>query len=587
VLLYGDLKVPDLRQSLFIAKDWIRDCFECHSSCGLPNDMPHTFVPTRLLDVGSLKDDFGKVRIVAELPHQNCKYMTLSHRWGSASFLRLEAGNIERFMKGVAMSELSNTFQDAITVTRRMGVQYLWIDALCIIQGPTLEDWSFEAGRMCDVYTHSWYNIAALWAEDPHQGFLHHPRSETSFCTQVTVGDEELVIFNQKVWFDEVDNAPLNQRAWVLQERALAPRQLYFAKSHVFWQCPEKTSIDIFHQCFPPHLSMEQSLFRRYAGSWESSKSEDKPFGWSEYVMMYSGCRLTRPEDRLIAIAGLAQDIHRRNPDDQYLAGIWRSDLLKRLVWTVAGFFEDNILYPSTVKKSEMLAVPPRSCDASYRSPSWSWAQTEGATVDLMYHFDEGMLSMCEYKGVCINPAVPDNPFGKIRDGQLTLAGLLLPCLHSIENGGHRMKVTTSKEDIHLHYNVSFDQDPLTSWNGNENCDRHLFLLPLYSEHRFSGEPIVEGLILVRWDATTDRSVQYARVGTFWTKDFETCREFGVVFEELDGENTPTDYTSDRTRCVAKFELVESIEEDGQEICRTKIVARHADKNRWEQIVLI
>ena len=61
-------------------------------------------------------------------------YMTLSYRWGSVDFIKLTCKNIGDLRLGRAISELPKTFIDAIFVTRRFSIRYLWIDSLCIIQ---------------------------------------------------------------------------------------------------------------------------------------------------------------------------------------------------------------------------------------------------------------------------------------------------------------------------------------------------------------------------------------------------------------------------------------------------------------------
>lgn len=65
----------------------------------------------------------------------NVAYATLSHCWGRLDFLKLTTGGLESFKNFIPIHLLTRTFQDAIHVTRSLGLQYLWIDSLCIIQG--------------------------------------------------------------------------------------------------------------------------------------------------------------------------------------------------------------------------------------------------------------------------------------------------------------------------------------------------------------------------------------------------------------------------------------------------------------------
>jgi len=57
--------------------------------------------------------------------------------------------------------------QDTMKFARRLGIQYLWIDALCIIQeGDNGDDWEREALLMDKVYCNAYCNISATWSVD-------------------------------------------------------------------------------------------------------------------------------------------------------------------------------------------------------------------------------------------------------------------------------------------------------------------------------------------------------------------------------------------------------------------------------------
>ena len=63
------------------------------------------------------------------------EYTTLSYRWGPPEHaFRLTTANLDELTKKVEWSRLPRLLQDAITVTRWLGISYFWIDALCILQ---------------------------------------------------------------------------------------------------------------------------------------------------------------------------------------------------------------------------------------------------------------------------------------------------------------------------------------------------------------------------------------------------------------------------------------------------------------------
>lgn len=90
--------------------------------------------PSRLIDVGASggHDDFWRLAIVAR-EELSGPYITLSHRWGQ-DMLKLEQDTQEAMLRGMPVSVLPDTYQDAILVARHLGVRYLWIDSLCMLK---------------------------------------------------------------------------------------------------------------------------------------------------------------------------------------------------------------------------------------------------------------------------------------------------------------------------------------------------------------------------------------------------------------------------------------------------------------------
>jgi hypothetical protein len=82
--------------------------------------------------------------------------------------------------KAVQFSSLPRTFREAIAITRALGIAYLWVDSLCIIQDDD-DDWRAESAKMGFVYEQAYCTIAATAASDGSQGcFAQKPnRSST------------------------------------------------------------------------------------------------------------------------------------------------------------------------------------------------------------------------------------------------------------------------------------------------------------------------------------------------------------------------------------------------------------------------
>lgn len=161
------------------AQRWIEDCSTNHVACNAPATT--SIYPTRLIDVGEHGVDNLRL-IETAATFASGGYVTLSHCWGSETFLTLQTNNIDAMKSGIQISLLNQTFQDAIEVTRRMVFRYLWIDSLCIIQNePDLADWERESVRMGDYYSNAFCNIAATASTSDAKG-LRRARDHKALC---------------------------------------------------------------------------------------------------------------------------------------------------------------------------------------------------------------------------------------------------------------------------------------------------------------------------------------------------------------------------------------------------------------------
>lgn len=116
-------------ECVYLAKQWIALCHETHLIC---HHYQLSRLPTRVIDVGSdYRHDCPRL---VEPGAQADRYIALSHCWGNGRHFTTETTNIQERLKGMRWELLPKTFQDAISITRKLGIQYLWIDSLCILQ---------------------------------------------------------------------------------------------------------------------------------------------------------------------------------------------------------------------------------------------------------------------------------------------------------------------------------------------------------------------------------------------------------------------------------------------------------------------
>ena len=199
-------------------------------------------------------------------------YTTLSHCWGQLAIKKLEKDTLKDMVKKIAISELPKTFQDAVVVTRELGIRYLWVDSLCIIQD-SAEDWATESSNMRLIYKNCILNIAATAAQDSSIGCFFDRNTNIVRPCRIEITETGIYDFlSSNAWFDDVISAPLNQRAWVVQEQLLAPRVLHFGKTQLFWECNETVSFSV-SILFPLSVALQEFVtFFWHMKSIESSQ---------------------------------------------------------------------------------------------------------------------------------------------------------------------------------------------------------------------------------------------------------------------------------------------------------------------------
>ena len=142
--------------------EWLGSCEAYHPSC---NEGKLQTLPTRVVNV-----EPGPYIKIAETNGTLGRYACLSHCWGEAALVSTTIETLrEHINTGIAWELLPKTFQDAIVVTRALGIPYLWIDSLCIVQNDT-QDWARESVKMAEIYRHGEITLAATKSPDGHGG---------------------------------------------------------------------------------------------------------------------------------------------------------------------------------------------------------------------------------------------------------------------------------------------------------------------------------------------------------------------------------------------------------------------------------
>ena len=191
-------------------------------------------MPTRVIDVGSPEND--TVHLWETGPLDKQQYVALSHPWGHGPHFVTNVENREQHIKGIKINDLPATFRDAVHTTRALGKRYLWIDSICIIQGPG-GDFHSQAKQMETVFSSAYCVLAASRAHNQVDGFLG-PRRQRDYVTLSEADGSPFYICEYIDDFSkDVLNGHLNRRGWVLQEHALARRTVFFAETQTYFEC--------------------------------------------------------------------------------------------------------------------------------------------------------------------------------------------------------------------------------------------------------------------------------------------------------------------------------------------------------------
>lgn len=215
-----------------ILRQCLGDCEANHREC-----RPHKLksLPTRLIHVGLNVSD--TISLCETRPTDKFEYIALSHPWGEGPHFCTTLDNVEAHREMIDFDALPAMFQDGVVTTRELGLEYLWIDSICIIQGKG-GDFDREAKRMEDVFSSAFCVIAASSARRQKDGFLNRPKEDRECLTFEHEGLPPLYVRSFMDNFNEdVVESPLSKRGWVLQERALARRSIYFTNNQTYWEC--------------------------------------------------------------------------------------------------------------------------------------------------------------------------------------------------------------------------------------------------------------------------------------------------------------------------------------------------------------
>jgi Heterokaryon incompatibility protein (HET) len=417
---------PVLNERLIPVQAWLEQC------CCVTSDPG--FFPSRAISVGSSNADQSLVELVDDTSIANNDYAALSYCWGDAVAFILTKDNINALKQKISLESLPNTIRDAVIVARSLQINYIWVDALCILQD-SVSDWARESAQMAAIYENAKVVIRADLAQSCTSGFPHHfhqPEQQNAgalkFKIKTNQGEEMNVYSRRCLNFCEAgyytisgDPGRLSTRGWDFQEQHMAQRSLVFGTHEIAWACPCTRDCECGTPIPRPHTDHVTSM------------------EWTTIVRNFTARHLTKASDRLPAISGVvAKMMTDSETQISYNAGLWSNEFISHLSWY--GAFE-----------KEKLAA------AAYHTPSWSWASATGpirlqidsdSDTDTSIH-RETDIGFEVKEVVC--KAATENPYGPVQKGaHLIVQGHLYVPMHVGEGN--------KQEIVLVHFNTIRDQ---------------------------------------------------------------------------------------------------------------------------------
>ncbi|CAH0048672.1 unnamed protein product [Clonostachys solani] len=393
----------ELEACILIIKYWLGECWNHHSICQSEPEGWVPELPRRLIYLGELSTtSVEEIKIIDTEDHANFQYIAVSYRWPMclSPNQQLNEDTRDAFYSGYPVSRLHPLYADTFKVAAMLGIKYVWIDALCILQG-TDQDWCAEASKVASVYGNSIFTLA--YGDGPDKPDLEPGcRSYHGSCRlEEAVRAASRPFLQGKLteydrrspealyhWLEANGNFPtrpegeIDRRGWAFQERLLSRRILSVTKDGFFWDCCSLNAADcrplgLRGDFSPKFRDLEERRLKTPLltgnASREVALDSDMYFLWRRIIEKYSHRNFTYDRDRLVALEGVVQRFQTVIKEPCFL-GMWQGDVLRSLVWFCDTDPDSPYLSRSNNDPFEL------------RAPSWSWASVESPIGYRLWH---------------------------------------------------------------------------------------------------------------------------------------------------------------------------------------------------------
>lgn len=475
---------------------WNAECEQDHECCHGTGRMPSHLIDVQAFESGDT------VRLVELDAKARQRYTALTYA-SESGIVGYWEDNTLPDDGSIRVASLSKMFQDAVLVTRTLGVPYIWIDSLCILGNS--REWARDSEQAGSVYANAYLTISATGSENVTDGLLfpRPPRTYvqipyktsdeiTGTVLVSTLPLEKEVIYSRYI---EMMEEPISKGIWSFQERVLSPRVVHFASDQMYFECLSHfVSEDGLLERLRYHTTVEK--LPDGAGHYRSR--DNSLSRWFSILQDYWRRQPSTPFDKLPALSNVARAFQHML-DDEYVVGYWKKSLIEPLCW-------------------QSLHCKPAGESSA---PSWSLASVNGI---LCVGF-RGKSSHFIATIVNIQVSLMDEakPFGRVTAASIELEAPLVPLRLSEKPGptGHMSLRTVNGDggDFYAGFDT-IDKHYAASAESLRNIELYaLVLAETHKEECSTGNCNREGshrsLIVTPVDAPGDR---FKRLGFIITR---------------------------------------------------------------------
>ncbi|EXJ72525.1 uncharacterized protein A1O5_03671 [Cladophialophora psammophila CBS 110553] len=285
------------------------------------------------------------------------EYLTLSYVWGmAAQFMLTKDVVVDSTKEGFFASlgtKIPQSIRDAMQVCRNIGVRYLWVDALCIVQDDD-EDKKDQIGLMDEIYGRALAVLIVAAGDGADYGIPGMGEKKRALASyQETLDGKKLMTSLATTTFS-AKRSQWNTRAWTYQEYILGNRLLVFTETYIFFKCSESMFRD---DTVAPALGPLPSMPIQSDDEWilftlnDISEDMDPKKAWKDYydglLAFYLRRNMTFDSDALPAFSGILKVLSKTL--GPFCFGLPKKYFGRSLLWTDPhhGIFKRRADFPS------------------------------------------------------------------------------------------------------------------------------------------------------------------------------------------------------------------------------------------------